>query len=429
MRKLKAALVGAGDRGCIYANYSLQCPDELEIVAVVEPHEIRRKEAQEKYKIAENRVYVALEDFIKDKVECDFVINATMDEFHFETASMIMTAGYNMLMEKPIVAEKDKLLQLWQLSKKMNVKVSICHVLRYTPFYKTIKEIINSGKIGEIMTMEMNEHVGMRHFLTSFVRGPWKSTKECGSSFLLQKSCHDMDVGCWLNNKVKPVKVLSVGSRSNFVLKNAPKNATKYCYNCPVNAECDYSAQKLYVEDDSVIHEWGKLNKPIAEITRQEKEEYLKTHDIGLCAYNSGGDINDRQAVTVEFENGSIMNFTMVGAVNKPDRYIHVIGTKGEIEGYFSTGKISLRIFNSANGSYESVEEEIDTSKVTVSDFGQSLHGGGDYAIMYEFVRFMQGEITSVSNTTIDDSIYGHLVVYAADESVKSNKAEYITIQ
>ena len=421
MKQYKVALVGAGNRGCVYADYSLEAKDELQVVAVVDPDEIHLKEAKMRYNIAEKYCFSSLDDFLAGNIECDFVINATMDEVHFETAKKIMEAGYDMLLEKPIVNNQTELLQLQAIARQYNVRINVCHVLRYTPFYKRIKEIINSGKIGRIMTMELNEHVGIAHFIDSFVRGKWKNERECGSSFLLQKSCHDMDLICWLNNESAPKSVMSIGSRAWFIKENAPKGATQYCFDCPHNDTCLYSAQKIHLEVDSMpFQTWMKMGKPIDEITKEEKAEYLKTSEYGLCAYESGGDINDRQVVCIEFENGSTATFTMVGCVSKAGRNIHICGTKGEIEGSLESGKFVLRVFNRNGDRFDFDQEEIDVTAEVHNSVKYGGHGGGDYAIMYELLRYFDGDMSSVSITTLDDSINSHLVVYAAEKSLKN---------
>jgi predicted dehydrogenase len=111
-------------------------------------------------------------------------------------------------------------------------------VLRYTPFYRSIKTLLNNGEIGEIMTMEMNEHVCTSHYLTAYDRGKWNSETACGSGFLLAKCCHDMDLMCWLNNSSDPETVASLGSRSRFIKDKMPEGATEYCYQCPHEDTC-----------------------------------------------------------------------------------------------------------------------------------------------------------------------------------------------
>ncbi len=423
MKKLSAVLVGAGNRGCVYSDYALEEPQELQIIAVVEPNGIRRNEAGDRYGIAQEYRFSHLDDFLSANISCDFVINATMDEQHYETAKKLMQAKYDMLLEKPIVPRRDELLDLQKTAHENNVKVNVCHVLRYTPFYKRVKQLINDDVIGRIMTMEMNEHVWIAHFIDSFVRGKWSSEEKCGSGFLLQKSCHDMDLACWLNNAAKPVRVASIGSRSQFILRNAPEGATEFCYNCPHNDTCLYSAQKIHLEFDSLpFQTWMDMGKPIDEITKEEKAEYLTHSTYGKCAYNSGGDINDRQTVNIEFDNGSVVSFTMVGGTCKAGRYIHIIGTKGEIEGYLEDGKFTLRTFDRSPGNFTFHEQLIDVNAEIRSSANYVGHAGGDYAIMHEQVRYLNGDTSSVSITDIDDSINSHLVVYAAEESVKNGK-------
>lgn len=423
MKQLTAVLVGAGNRGQIYADYSLSNPDELKMIAAVDPHPLRKAEVKEKYNLPKNRLFDSVDEFLSAGISCDFVINGTMDSLHYETAKALILAGYNLVLEKPITAKVEELLDLQRLAKEKGVKVIICHVLRYTPFYRTIKEIILSGDIGEIITMEMNEHVGILHFLDSYVRGKWNSEKGCGSGFLLAKSCHDTDLMCWLNGSTTPKKVYSFGSRSLFIKEKAPEGATEFCYTCPHVKTCMYSAQLAHLEQDTMpFQTWVRIGKPIEEITKEEKAEFLKTDVYGKCAYNSGGDIVDRQMVTVEFENGSLATLTMLGGASRAGRWLHIVGTKGEIVGYVEEAKLKVTRFTLGEGIYDSVDEVIDVSSQIISNALYSGHAGGDYALMHDVVRSFAGEGDSVSVTRLDDSVNGHLIAYAAEESRKTNQ-------
>ena len=200
IKKIWGVVVGYGNRGQVYADYSLQEPEEFGIAAVVDPNEFKLQEAKARYGLTDECLFKDFATFAKSEIACDFVINATMDQYHYETAMEILKYGYDMLIEKPIVASAKELKDIEQLAKEKGAKVFVCHVLRYTPFYRKIKELLNEGTIGTIMTMEMNEHVSLTHYLVSYVRGKWNSEKECGSGFVLAKSCHDFDIMCWLNN-------------------------------------------------------------------------------------------------------------------------------------------------------------------------------------------------------------------------------------
>ncbi len=421
MKKIKVVVVGYGNRGQVYADYVFDAPNEIEIVGIVDPNPYKLEVCKERYKLNDNQLFLNWSDFLSHHVEADIVINSTMDQTHYETALDILNAKYNMLIEKPIVPKKEQLLEIKDLAKKNNCFVFVCHVLRYTPFYLSIKKLIMDGEIGNIMTIEMNEHVCLEHFLTSYDRGKWNKEEECGSGFLLAKCCHDMDLISWLNNASKPVMVASFGNRSQFVKENKPKGATEYCHNCPHEATCQYSAQMLYVEHNTMpFLVWDKLNKSLDEVTIEERKEFLK-HDVyGKCAYDCGGTIVDRQTVQISFANGSLVSFNLVGGASKPDRYIHVVGTTGEIEGKVEESQFVIRKHHNHDVGWK--EEIIDVNNNIVNHAKFGGHMGGDFMIMHDLVAYLNGDRSSLSITSIDDSVNGHLIVYAAEESRKTNK-------
>lgn len=417
MKKLWATIVGYGNRGQIYADYSLDEPAEFGVAAIVDPNDFKLQEAKKRYGLSDDCLFHNFDEFVASGLSCDFVVNATMDQYHYETAMKILNAGYDMLMEKPIVPSEEQLMDIANLAKEKGAKVFVCHVLRYTPFYRTIKELLNKGEIGEIMTMELNEHVCRPHFLSSYVRGKWNSEEACGSGFLLAKSCHDMDLICWLNNESVPTKVASFGNRSRFLPKNAPEGAAEFCQDCKYEKECPYSAVDLYLEkNDMPFLVWDRLNKPLDEITDEEKAEFLKNDIYGKCAYTCGGDIVDRQNLIISFENGSLASFNMVGGATLAGRFIHIVGTMGEIEGVLETNTIKVRKYERKY--LMGVDETIDVHPINNVKFGG--HSGGDYAIMHDLVRYLNGDKGSISITSIEDSVNGHLCVYAAEKSRKT---------
>lgn len=417
IKKLHAVVVGYGNRGQVYADYSLDEPEEFGIAAVVDPNEYKLQEAKKRYGLEDTCLFHNFAEFLASGIECDFVINATMDQYHYETAKEILEAGYDMLMEKPIVATAKELREIEALANEKQAKVFVCHVLRYTPFYRTIKEYINAGKIGKIVTMEMNEHVNRAHFLSSYVRGKWNSEEACGSGFILAKSCHDMDLMCWLNNFSAPESVASFGSRSQFIPENAPEGATEFCYQCPHEKDCPYSAIDLYLNKNaSDFLVWDRLNKPLDEITMEEKEEFLKYDIYGKCAYTCGGDIVDRQNAIVNFADGSVATFNLTSGSVIPGRFIHIVGTLGEIEGNVENNEFILRTYTREHlwGNTEKVE----LHPINNAKYGG--HNGGDYMIMHDLVRYLNGENTSVSITSLADSVNGHLCIFAAEEARKT---------
>lgn len=421
MKKISCVILGYGDRSSRYADYAKQMPDELEVVGIIDVNGLKRRQAKETFDLQDEQIFENLDEFLKADIKCDVVINGTMDQLHYITTMPLLEKGYNILLEKPITANPEELLAIEKKAKEKGCKVVVCHVLRYTPFYSKIKSIIDSGKIGKIVDMQLNEHVWYGHFVNSYVRGKWRSEKECGSGLLLAKCCHDTDLMCWLNNITTPEYVSSFGTKSFFTEANAPEGATQYCYECPNVPTCMFNAEKFQIEKDFIpFYTWAGINKPLDEITLEEKREFLKKDTYGQCVFKTDMDIVDRQCVAVQFANGSIGTLNMVGGASIPDRHIHIICEYGEIVGYIGSNKITVRVFNKDKIAAD--ETCIDFS--AENDLGEEDnavggHYGGDYYIMKDLVRFLNGEATSVSTTVIGDSVNSHLICYAAEKARK----------
>lgn len=417
--KIKAIVVGYGDRGSIYSNYAVQYPEELEIVAVVDPNSFRLGLAKEKFKLSNEQCLTDFNDLLKKGKIADFAIVATMDQLHYEQAKSLLLQNYHLLLEKPIVNNSEELQELKKLAEERDRIIMVGHVLRYTPFYGAIKQAILDGEVGKIMHMETSELVGVCHSSSSYIRGKWNKEEICGSGMLLAKCCHDIDLICWLNNETMPAEVVSYGGRNFILPENAPEGSTERCYlGCPHIDTCKFSAKSLYVDNDMFPHySYPLIKKKHDEITLDEKLEALKTNDpMGACAYKTGSDLVDHQGVMMKFANGSTAFHSMISAVPRPGRKIHIIGTDGEIEGFFESGKFVIRKFDFKTSFY--TEKEIDVNKDIDKNVG---HGGGDIGLIRDMVNRMQGKPASIAATDITDSINGHECVYAAERSRKEN--------
>ena len=352
---LKVIIVGAGNRSMTYAGYSLDHPDELKIVGVAEPVEVRRKEAQEKFGIPDEMCFESAEELCKHGKLADAVINGTMDTLHIKTAVPLLRLGYDMLLEKPFAVNEEEMNELAKVAKETGRKVMICHVLRYAPFYRKIKEIIASGEIGDVYNIHMTEHVAWHHMLSAYVRGKWASDVKCGSPILLAKACHDIDLMMWFMGNVKPTSVYSIGGDFKFDKGNKPENAGTRCLvDCPIEADCIYSARRNYLTGERrwAGNVWGEavINKdPLAMsklgFTDEERENYLKREgNYGACVWDCDrGNNIENQSLLFTFENGASATFNLVGGAPGAQRAVQIIGTKGEIRGIFDNSTYEIR--------------------------------------------------------------------------------------
>ena len=428
MNPVKVIIVGNGERASCYCKYALYSPENLQVTAIVDPDKNKLKEGAKLYGVPERHCFESVEKFLEKReeyaIEADGVINATMDEYHYRTAIPLLKAGYHMLLEKPVVNNMEQLLDIERTAEENGCLLMVCHVLRYTPFYRGIKEVIERGEIGEIVHIETSENVGIAHASNSYIRGKWNSKEKCGSSMLLAKCCHDLDLLCWLNNKASPVKVASFGGRNFMLPEKAPDGAGTRCLvDCPHVNDCRYSAKSIYVDNDRFPwYSWQCLGKPYEEATREEKTQSLKTFNPhGECAFKVQSDLVDHQAVILQFSDGSTATHSMIQGSVRPCRTIRVTGTEGEIEGMIETCVFHVRKYDFANADY--TERSVDVRKdIPENDH----HAGGDEGIIRDFIRMIRKERPSVSCTKIQDSIYGHLCVYKADKSMDEGRIEEI---
>ncbi|QHE53036.1 Gfo/Idh/MocA family protein [Pontibacillus sp. HMF3514] len=414
MNKLiTAIIVGAGHRSLIYASYALQHPQDFKIVGVVEPDDKRRSNAAAEHDIPEEHCFKGIEELLaKENPIADAVINGTMDDIHIKTSLPILRAGYDLLLEKPIGTNEKQLNRLLNTAKKYGRKVMVCHVLRHSPFYSNIKKRVANDEIGDIISIQTEENVSYHHMAVSYVRGKWNSLKNCHSTMLMAKSCHDLDIITWMKGGVAPVKVSSFGSLMHFRPEKAPHGAGKRCLvDCEIESTCPYSSKKNYIEQGLWSFYAWKSIEHISNPTVEQKLESLRTDNpYGRCVWHCDNDVVDHQSVLIEFEDGSTATHSMVGGASKPCRTIHLIGTKGEIYGVMEDGYYLLRRPNAKKG-HEYIEERI------VVDVVKDSHGGGDLLLVEDFVKVLQGRKPSLSTTTLEDSIYGHLIGFRADQA------------
>ena len=427
-KPVTAIIVGAGHRAFVYSELAKTNPELLEIVGVADPNPVRRQKAMEYFGFSEDVCFESAEELARHGKLADTVINGTMDELHLQTTLPLLDAGYDMLLEKPFAVNEDEMWQIAECAKKNNSKVMICHVLRYTPFYYSIKERVASGEIGEIINIQTSEHVSYHHLSTSYIRGKWANSEKCHTSMLLAKCCHDLDIMMWLMSETKPSQISSFGSKYQFKEENAPEGAGTICMlDCPHVDTCDFSTKRLYIDhpDRWSFYVWDALEH-LPNPTIEDKIALMKSdNQYARCIYKCDNDVVDHQSVLVNFASGATGTHNMVGGSSEPRRYIHIIGTKGEIYGNFEESKFTVLKINPSPDAHH---EECDVEEVDLRVSGDMVgayggHGGGDERLAEDFVMFIRGGEPSLACTSIFDSIAGHLCVYKADKSMENDGA------
>jgi predicted dehydrogenase len=412
MKQFSVIVIGAGARGWAYAKPMRSMPDKFKIVGVAEPVERRREDFKRNLNLPDEAIFNSWQEILSRPKMADIAIIATMDDMHYEPAMKAIELGYDLLLEKPVAQTEKECTDIANAAKEKGVSVLVCHVLRYTPFFKKVKSIVESGKIGEIMSIVHVEAVGDVHQSHSYIRGNWHSEKET-TPMLLAKSCHDLDIIQWLIDKPCK-KVSSFGDLTYFTEANAPEGAPRRCADggCPIGDTCPYNCMKLYYDDkdnrwfrDASTRGIAKHNPP----TDEEVMEALRTTDYGLCVFHANNDVVDHQVVNMQFEGGATASFSM-NAFNKGGRYIRIFGTKGEIYANMSDETIHLFDFETRRSEEIPVQERAEESIL-------GGHGGGDDGIVQDFYEYLAGTYEGSSIADIQTSVCNHLIGFAAEEA------------
>ncbi|MCQ2742063.1 MAG: Gfo/Idh/MocA family oxidoreductase [Bacilli bacterium] len=414
---IKVAIFGLGNRGRMYADYAKQEPSKMQVVQIVDTNKTALDWARENYGVKPENCYSSVEEFLKAPKIADAVLNCTMDQYHYDTTMPLFKLGYHVLLEKPISVSEKELNELRDESKKYKRAFMVCHVLRYAPFYRKVKEILLSGEVGKLVSIEMAEHVYVPHMLASYVRGKWRSESECGSPMIMAKCCHDTDLMCWFNEGHRPTFISSFGERSVFVPENKPEGASDRCMTCKHKETCQYSCYfNLELKHmDPIIFQNAFPGKNWDELTKEDKiKVFTESPSLGLCAFSGPQDLVDHQVTSVAFENGVTATLNMIGGTSYPCRTLHITCTGGEIYGVLEENKVFERIYQKDKFWRETICHDL-------GNVGDG-HGGGDVRLIADFVHYLETGELSISQTNIDSSIDGHLVAIAADKSDKNHK-------
>ncbi len=410
MAKVKIAVLGVGSRGLEYMSFVKYFhKKEAEIVAICDYNPTRLAQVAKHFKLPADKCFASEEDFFGVGKLADAIFICTQDKSHYGHALKALDLGYNIMLEKPVSGNIAECEDLAQKAKEKGVHLVVCHVLRYSNYYKKIKELLRSGKLGEIVSINHSESIAYFHFAHSFVRGNWHNEAASNPS-LLAKCCHDIDLLQWFMD-TDCQSVSSTGSVAYFKKENAPEGAALRCLDgCKAKDCCPYDAERLYITDP--FYRATFLKYKGRELTdrigspKAKKYEALKTGGYGKCVYYCDNDVADSQVVVMDFGDGKTAVHTMNALTDKMFRQTHVICTKGEIIGKDSEPKLTVNIFGSGG-------EKIRTKLLAFTG-----HAEGDFRLITSFIKLMNGTLANKEDVTfIDATIPSHKIIMAAEES------------
>lgn len=413
---LTLAVAGCGSRSRTYCKIANSFENRYQVVAGADPVPERLESMRE---IADNpdfEAFESAEQLLQREKLADVLIIGTQDNYHFEPAKKALEKGYHILLEKPAAQTLEETMELARLAEKYDRKILLCFVLRYTPFYSKVHEIVRSGQLGDIISMHAVEGVDAWHQAHSFVRGHWGNSTE-STPMIIAKCSHDTDYISWLMQS-HCESVSSYGRLSYFTADNAPEGATPRCtagcpHAAPQGGNCMYDSH-LYLDQHS---RWLNMVYPNPnEWNKQDVLEWLQSSPWGRCVWKCDNDVVDHQVVNMDFENGATASLTMTAF--DYGRSIEIYGTKATLRGGDAHKKLAeadISIRTHHDGQIEKITLE------ALADDGYKGHGGGDYGLVDSMDAVFRGE--GNESALIAHSVESHLIGFAAEQSRLANGA------
>lgn len=328
-KKPVIGLVGCGHRLTGLASY---LKDKVQIKAVCEPNP----------KCADNfralipgdyPVTVDYDDFLRNK-DIDWVMIGSPNNMHKEHIVKAFENGFNVFAEKPLATTIEDCVAVCEAHRKSGKQFATGFVLRFSPHYLKIKELLDSKAIGDIVSFEFDECIP--HFHGGHIMKSWRRFKEISGGHIVEKCCHDIDLANWFVGSLAGA-VASFGGLNFF----KPENAGIVDEIGP-----DSNGRKAYSE-------W----------------QHVTTQDN--CPFNGEKTIIDNQVAIIEYRNGVRATFHASLNTGLKKRGFYICGTRGTLESEWYSGKILLQKIG-----HNTVVEDFSAAAVTGG------HGGADEIIM-----------------------------------------------
>jgi predicted dehydrogenase len=444
---IQAILIGAGQRGAdSYAPYALHHPEELRFIAVAELVAERRSRFVVQHNIPKENVYETWEPLLSRPKLAQAALICTQDQQHTAPALTALRVGYDVLLEKPMASREEDCLKLVKTAEAYGRQLHICHVLRYAPHFQKMRQIVQSGELGQVVNVSHRENVSYWHMAHSFVRGNWANSTN-SSPMILAKCCHDFDILSWVLDQ-SCQQLSSVGSLIYFRSENAPPGAPEYCLDgCPSANTCPYFAPFVYLDlkplwrsfiaTSSGYPRWvvqlqqhvpwllktlGPIFPPLRQLSNyrgwplsvisndpspENILESIRKGPYGRCVYHCDNNVVDHQVVLMQFEGNISVTLTMHGHSHIEYRTTRIEGSRATLLGEFGLGGAWIEVRHHRSGKSQHIH--------TSGEAGQG-HGGGDEALMAGFVHSLRTG-GSHALTLGRQSLESHLLAFAAERA------------
>jgi predicted dehydrogenase len=312
LARKRFAIVGTGHRatGMWGKDLAERYKSEVEFVGLCDKNPLR-VEAGRKLIGVDCPTFTNFDEML-EKTRPELVLVTTVDSTHHLFIKRALEKGVNVITEKPMVTEVPDCRSVLEAEKRHGRNIIVTFNYRYAPKHEKIKQIIASGEIGRVTSVDFSWYLDTRHGADYFRR--WHRLKSGGGSLWVHKASHHFDlINWWL--EADPVEVTAYGAL-NVYGKNGAFRHTN-CRTCPHKARCpffwdmttDARLMKLYADCESA-------------------DGYYRDG----CVFRKDVDIYDAMSAIVRYSTGASMTYSLNAAMPIEGYRLAFNGTKGRLE-------------------------------------------------------------------------------------------------
>ena len=377
-RRKRYALVGIGSRSKMYRDAVLQTyAEHCQMVGFCDVNEGRLRLAQRKAREvagAEVPIYAAKDfDRMIRETKPEVVIVTTKDATHSIYIIRAMELGCDVMTEKPMTTDEHKCRAIFKAQQRTGRRIIVTFNYRYSPPRTQVKDLLMSGVIGDVSSVDFHWMLDTQHGADYFRR--WHSNKVNSGGLMVHKATHHFDlVNWWLS--ASPVTVQANGKREFYTPQMAKRlglqSHHERCFTCPEAGKCTF---RLDLAKNANLKELY--------LDQEKYDGYFRDR----CVFRPDIDIEDTMNVIVKYDTGVTMSYSL-NAFNAWEGYaISFNGTKGRLE-HVAQEKVSVSGDGSVPGALKSDGTSIRIYPLRAPAYsipvwtGEGGHGGGDKVLL-----------------------------------------------
>jgi predicted dehydrogenase len=311
-KRQRVALVGTGHRGAGMWGKELLAGwrEQVDMVALCEVNAVRAENARNL--IGTNAPIYADIDQMLAEMKPDVVIVCTRDDTHDEIIVKALEAGARVITEKPMTTTLEKAQRILDAEKRTGGHIDVTFNYRFAPTAKRIKELLLSGVIGEVSSVDFHWYLDTQHGADYFRR--WHAYEAHSGSLFVHKSTHHFDLLNWYLD-ADPAEVFAFGAQRRYGKTNPFRGEN--CRSCEHTAACPF-----YL--DLRADPWLKaLYDDAAAVDGYYRD---------ACVFREDIDIPDTMVVSLRYDNGVMVSYSLNTFMPIEGHHLAFNGTKGRIE-------------------------------------------------------------------------------------------------